>query len=103
MKTIGEFARKPELIKIELDSEDIQHEYGDTVVFYMKDFVDINTYFEFFRGQAEQKEMGHILQTLVLNEEGQPMLKEGEELPASLALAALGRINEKLGKSETRP
>ena len=103
MKTIGEFARKPELIKIELDSEDIQREFGDSVVFYMKDFVDISTYFDFFQAQAESSDqLSVILQRLILTEDGLPALTPDRQLPASLAIAALTRINETLGKFGTK-
>jgi hypothetical protein len=104
MKSISEFARKPELIKIELDDPAVIEEFGDTVVFYMKDFVDINTYFDFFQSQSENHgRIGAILQKLILNEKGEPVLKEGEELPATLAVLALTKVNEALGKSKTKP
>ena len=103
---IEQFAKKPELIKIILDSDEIKSEYGDEVIFWMKEFVDINTYFDFYRTQTQTDnsgELGNILQKIILNEQGQPAIKEGHELPAGLAIAALGKINDILGKSETKP
>mgnify|MGYP003348340938 CR=1 FL=1 len=104
MKSISEFARKPQLVKIVLDGDDIKEEFGDTVTFYMKDFVDINTYFEFFRSQSDDNgKLSEILQKIILNEEGNPVLKEGDQLPVNLAVSALTKINETLGKSKTKP
>lgn len=103
MKTIGDFARKPEMVQIVLDHEDIINEFGDKVIFYMKDFVDINTYFDFYRSQSENNgELGTILEKIILNEDGQPALKEGDQLPVNLAVAALAKINETLGKLKTK-
>jgi hypothetical protein len=104
MKTISDFARKPELVKIVLDTEDIKAEFGDEVVFYMKDFVDINTYFDFYRSQSENNgELSILLQKIILTETGEPMLDAGDALPVNLAVAALTRINETLGKLKTKP
>lgn len=104
MKSISDFAKTPELLEITLDSEDIVKEYGEPIIFYMKDFVDINTYFDFFRSQADGNNAGlnETLVKLILNKEGKPALKAGEALPVDLAVAALGKINENLGKSRTK-
>lgn len=103
MKSISDFSRKPELVQVVLDNEDIKQEFGDTVIFYMKDFVDINTYFEFFRSQSENDgNLSGILQKIILNEKGEPVLKDDEQLPVNLAVAALTKINETLGKSKTK-
>ena len=103
MKTIGDFARKPQLVQITLDSPEIIEEFEDSVVFYMKDFVDINTYFEFFKSQGSSDgQLSEVLQKIILKEDGEPMLKEGDQLPVNLAVAALTKINETLGKSKTK-
>lgn len=104
MKSISELARKPQLLEIVLDSEDIVAEYGEPVVFYMKDFVDISTYFDFFRSQADGNTQGLnlVLKKLILNKDGEMILKNDEALPVDVAVAALGRINENLGKSNPK-
>jgi hypothetical protein len=104
MKSISEFAKTPELLEIRLDSEDILAEYGEPIVFFMKDYVDINTYFDFFRAQTEQDgALDLVLRKIVLNAEGQPCLKEGNTLPVDLAVAVLSKVNENLGKLKTKP
>lgn len=104
MKSISDFAKTPELIQISLDDQDIVKEYGEPVIFYMKDFVDINMYFEFFRSQAEGNtaSLNDMLNKLILNKEGNPALQEGQALPVDLAVAALSKINDNLGKSKTK-
>jgi len=103
MKDIKEFARKPELIRVELDTQDIREEFGDSVVFYMKDYVDISTYFDFYRSQTDNPGgLNTVLQKLVLNESGQPVIGPDETLPAALAIGALSKISEHLGKLKTK-
>lgn len=100
---ISSFAKKPELIKITLDDEEIREKYGD-VFFWTYDAIDINTYFDFFRSQSDKdsETLNKMLKKLILNEQGVSTLKEGEILPIDLTLAALGAINEELGKSTTK-
>ena len=101
---INTFARKPELIQIVLDDESIVKEYGDTITFYMKDFVDINTYFDFFKSQTakEGNELNVLMRKIILNKEGKPALAEDEGLPIDIAVSALQRINDTLGKSKAK-
>jgi hypothetical protein len=101
---IKELAKKPELVEIVLDGEDIVKEYGETITFYMKDFVDINTYFDFFRSQNEKSgdELNKLMASLILNKEGKTVLDEGEGFPIDISIAALTKINETLGKSKAK-
>jgi hypothetical protein len=101
---IKELAKKPELVEVVLDGEDIVKEYGEAITFYMKDFVDINTYFDFFRSQNEKsgEELNKLMASLILNKEGKPVLAEGEGFPIDISIAALTKINETLGKSRAK-
>lgn len=101
---IKKLAKKPELVEVVLDGEDIVKEYGETITFYMKDFVDINTYFDFFRSQNEKsgEELNKLMASLILNKDGKPVLAEGEGFPIDISIAALTKINETLGKSKTK-
>jgi hypothetical protein len=104
MKNISEFAKTPELLEIKIDTPEIVAEYGEPIVFYMKDYVDINTYFDFFRAQTEKDgALDSVLRKIVLNAEGKPCIKEGNTLPVDLAVAVLSKVNENLGKLKTKP
>jgi len=102
---IKQFARKPQLIQVELDSEDIVKEYGEPIKFWMLDYVDISTYFDFFKSQGEGggEQLNTLLRKIILNAEGHPSLGEDEALPIDISVAALTKINETLGKSKTKP
>lgn len=102
MKSLKEFAKKPELLEIVLDSEDIIAECGEAITFYMYDYVDINTYFDFYRSQTEGKKLDTVLQKIILDKDGNPAMDEGAVLPINLSVAVLGKVNENLGKLKTR-
>lgn len=101
---IKQLAKKPELVEVIIDDEHIVKEYGEPITFYMKDFVDINTYFDFFRSQNEKsgEELNKLMASIILNKEGAPVLADGEGFPIDISIAALTKINETLGKSKTK-
>lgn len=101
---IKQLAKRPELIEIVLDDEEIIKNYGDSVKFYMKDFVDLTTYFDFFTSQSEKDgaKLTALMRRFILNEEGAEILAEGEELPIDIMVGALSQINNHLGKSKAK-
>jgi hypothetical protein len=101
---IKQLAKKPQLVQIVIDEADIVSAYGEPVTFYMRDFVDINTYFEFFKSQGEKNgdSLTKILTQIILNKDGEPVLAEDEKLPIDISVAALTKINETLGKSNPK-
>ena len=98
---IKSLARKPQLIKVELDDKEIVESYGEPITFWMKDYVDLSTYFDFFRVQNEKdgEELAVILRKLILNEKGEPALGPEDQLPIDITVATLVKVNETLGKS----
>lgn len=101
---ISSLAKKPQLVKIEINDADIVARYGEIVSFWMIDEMGIDLYFKFYRLQQEQKseELNSLLRTLILKEDGSPALAEEEVLPVDLVLAVLVGVNEFLGKSKPK-
>lgn len=101
---IKSLARKPQLIEIVLDDAELVESYGEAIKFWMLDYVDISTYFDFFRSQGEGQgeELNTLLRKIILNAEGQPAIGADEALPIDISVAALTKINETLGKSKTK-
>ena len=102
---IKQFARKPQLTEVTLDDPALVEAYGEPIKFWMYDFVDINTYFDFFKSQSDKNngQLNAMLRSIILNSEGKPALEEGDSLPIDIAVSALTRINEILGKSSPKP
>lgn len=101
---IKQLARKPKLVEIVIDDAAIVEAYGSTITFYMLDFVDINTYFDFFRSQGDNdsQHLNSMMRSIILTKEGKPALSQDEALPIDVAIAALTKINETLGKSNPK-
>ena len=101
---IKDLAKKPELMEITIDDEEIVKNYGDAITFWMRDFVDLNTYFDFFASQTERDgvKLNAMLRGFILNEQGESVIGEDEELPIDILVAALTKINDALGKSKAK-
>jgi hypothetical protein len=49
-------------------------------------------------GQDNFGEIIKLVNTLVLNEQGEPVLKEGESLPTDVMMVVINAVVERLGK-----
>jgi hypothetical protein len=101
---IQQFAKKPELIKIEITEPEIVATYEEPISFWIYDNVDISTYFDFFKSQSDGDgdKIYEILRKLIKNEQGESCIPEDHILPVDLAIASLTAINQRLGKSRTK-
>lgn len=101
---ITELASIPKLIEITLDDDALFEKYGDTITFHTYDIVGLSTYFEFFNARSDQQyeQLDKMIKKLILNEQGKPALSAGEDLPIDIAAAAINKIGEILGKSQSK-
>lgn len=101
---IKEFASIPKLIKIELSDTDLIEKYGEPITFHTYDIVGLSTYFEFFnaRSNGEFENLDKIIKKLILDENGKVVLSHNEDLPIDIAAAAINKIGEILGKSQSK-
>lgn len=101
---IKQLAKRPEVIQVTLDTPELVESYGEPITFWMKDFVDINTYFDFFKsqGESEGQKLNELMRRIILKEDGTPAMTDDEALPIDIAVAALTKINETLGKSRAK-
>lgn len=101
---IKDTAIKPQLVEITIDDTDIVEQFGEPITFWMRDYLDINTYFDFFRfqNQDDKTDLIRTMKRIILTSEGQPALQDDEDLPIELVLAALTKIGEQVGKSRTK-
>lgn len=101
---IKTLAKKPQLMEIIIDDEEIVKEYGEPITFYMKDFVDIATYFNYYQSQSQREgqALALMIKKMILNKDGEPVLGDEDELPLDITLAVMSKINDNLGKSKTK-
>lgn len=101
---ISNFVKKPQLIEVAIDDEEIVKNYGEPIKFWMRDYVDLDTYFDFYRYQKESssEQLMVTLRKIILKADGTKAISDDEVLPLDLTLAVLVKVNDNLGKSETK-
>ena len=96
---LTQLASKPQLIKMTLNTPEIQEKYGDELEFWIMDRQPIEQFIKMATlGADNYGEMIRMVNGLVLDETGQPALKEGEALPNDVMLSVIGAVVERLGK-----
>jgi hypothetical protein len=95
---LSQLAAKPQLIKVELDDEDILKEYGEPLEFWIFDRQPIDKYVEMAKtGSDNIGEMVRIVNNLVLDESGEIIAKDGMVFPGKLMVKILQKVVETLG------
>ena len=96
---LTQLASKPQLIKITLDSKEIVEKYEDSLEFWIMDRQPIEEFIKMATLGAENYgEMIKMVNELVLDEQGNKAVKEGEALPNDVMIAVIAAVVERLGK-----
>lgn len=96
---LSQLAAKPQLVKFELDDEDIVKEYGEAIEFYSWDRQPLDIFMKL--ANANQQDMGQmidVVKTLILDEKGKQIVDDNNMLPSNLLIKVIGKVVEKLGK-----
>jgi hypothetical protein len=101
---IKKYASVPKLVEISLDAPELLERYGEAITFHTYDVVGMNVYFQFFnaRSNSEFDVLNKMMKSLILDANGKPVLADDEDLPIDIAAAAVNRIGEILGKSQSK-
>ena len=95
---LSQLAAKPQLIKVELNDEDILQEYGEPLEFWIYDRQPIDKYVEMAKtGSDNIGEMVRIVNNLVLDESGEIIARDGMVFPGKLMVKILQKVVETLG------
>ncbi len=96
---LTQLASKPQLIKVYIDREDIKERYGDELEFWVYDRQPIDQFIKMATTSAtDYAEMIRMVNDLVLDEDGNKVIKEGEALPNDVMTAVINAVVERLGK-----
>jgi hypothetical protein len=96
---LTQLASKPQLIKITLDNAELVEKYEDSLEFWIMDRQPIDQFIKMATlGVENYGEMIKIVNDLVLDEQGNRAVQEGEALPNDVMLAVIGAVVERLGK-----
>jgi hypothetical protein len=96
---LTQLASKPQLIKITLDKPEIIERYGDSLEFWIYDRQPIDQFIKMATlGADNYGDMIRMVNDLVLDESGAPVLKGDESLPNDVMMAVIAQVVERLGK-----
>lgn len=98
---IQQLVSTPKLIEIVLDDKDLVETYGEPITFHAYDIVPMSMYFEFFnaRSKSEYEALGKLIRKMILNDKGEPVMTEQQDLPMDIMAQAITKIGDILGKS----
>lgn len=101
---IKKFASVPKLIEVVIDDKDLVETYGEPITFFTYDVVTMSTYFDFFnaRSTGEFENLGKLMKEMILDSEGKKVLDDDEDLPIDIAAAAINKLGEIMGKSQSK-
>lgn len=96
---LTQLAKEPQLIKIELDDEEIRKEYNDSLEFYIWDRQPMDQFVRLATSKAEDLgSMIEIINAMILDENGERVLKGNLTLPPDIILKVVNKVTETLGK-----
>jgi hypothetical protein len=96
---LTQLAAKPQLVRIELDDEEIQEKYGDSLEFYVWDRQPMNMFVRLATvHQNNFAEMVELVNSMVLDEEGKVIANGDVIFPTDVMMKIINRVVETLGK-----
>jgi len=96
---LSALAKTPELIKITIEDEDTVAQYGEPLEFYTMDRQPMETFLKFAAGDHQDfSQMAELLKEMVLDEDANPVIKDGLILPSKVMISAFSKLAEQLGK-----
>jgi len=96
---LTQLASKPQLIKVTVADEEIVKTYGDELEFWIWDRQPIDQFIKMATtGAGDYAEMIRMVNELILDEDGNKVIKEGEALPNDVMITVINKVVERLGK-----
>jgi len=97
---LAQLTAKPKLIPITIDDEEIVKEYGEPIEFWIYDKHKLETFMGMANLQKDNfTEVAKVVNTLVLDEKGKPILQGEETLPVNVMIKVIQKVVDSLGNS----
>lgn len=96
---LADLAQKPQLTKLTIDKPELVEKYGEEIEFHVYDRQPLDVFTKF--ANTQEGDVGTYVDTLVeiiLNDKGEPIMKDGMILPMDVMVEAMKLIGETLGK-----
>jgi len=97
---LTDLARKPQLIEITIDTEEIRAEYGEPITFHTWDRQPMSVFLKLATvGTDDYGRIVDVVRHLILDEQGQPLFADDSVgLPPRVLLAVVAAVVDGLGK-----
>jgi hypothetical protein len=96
---LTQLVKAPQLIRIELDDEEIRAEFGDSLEFWVWDRQPIDQFIKL--ATAKNDDLSVIIElinAMILDENGERVIKDNLTLPSNIILKVVNKVTEILGK-----
>jgi hypothetical protein len=96
---LSQLAQKPQLVKLTINKEELVEKYGDELEFYMYDRQPLDVFAKL--ANFDQNDPGSIIQilkTVILDAEGEEVMKDDMQLPMDVVTECIKVAGDKLGK-----
>lgn len=96
---LSQIAKKPQLIKISIDDEDIVKEFGEALEFWTWDRQPMDIFLKLSSvDTGNQSAIISSVRELVMDEDGKQILSGDEVLPTWILMRVMTKVVESLGK-----
>ena len=96
---LTQLSKKPELVKVELTDDETIKEYGESLEFWVYDRTNMDVFVKMATMKNENfGDMVEIVNKMILDEDGTPIVKDGYLLPSNILTRVIGKVVETLGK-----
>jgi hypothetical protein len=96
---ISELAKKPQLISVIIDDEDIVAEFGESIEFWTWDRQPMDVFLKLASINPDQTAtVIQAVRELILDEQGEPVLTQDHVLPTMVMMRVITRVVDGLGK-----
>lgn len=90
---------KPQLVKVELNDEEIVAQFGEPIEWYVYDRQPIDRFLKLASSDGSNSEqIVELMREMVLDEEGKPLLVGDATLPTNVMMKVMNKMVEILGK-----
>ena len=96
---LTQLAAKPQLVKIELNDEEIVAEFGEALEFFVWDRQPMEKFISLAQMKTDDlASMIKMVNEMVLDEDGKSILGGDDVLPTNVMTKVIGKVVETLGK-----
>lgn len=95
---LKDISKKPQLIQVTLDDEEIKKEFGEPLTFHTWDRQPMDVFTRLANVENNPTAMIEIVKSLILDENGQPILTDENMPPTGVLMKAIAKVTELLGK-----